>query len=108
MNKKDKIEQEIRKTLDQFDHAEKLPPNPYFYTRVKARIEEKNRKQGIFSTILKPALLTVLIALNLFTAAWYLGGSDQKEQTGSREQLIEILAGDLELENDQSNLFFTE
>ncbi len=52
MNKKEKIEQKIRKTLDQFDHAEQLPPNPYFYTRVQARLEETRRQQNVICTIL--------------------------------------------------------
>ncbi len=68
MNKKDTIEQEIQKTLDQIENTENLPPNPYFYTRVQARLEERRKKQNVFSAILRPALLTALVAINLSTA----------------------------------------
>jgi len=105
MNKKEKIEQEISKTLEQFDQAEKLPPNPYFYTRVQARLEEKKRQQNVFFAILKPALIIALVAVNMSTAIWYLGGTEQKDQTNSRQELVEILAGDLELDDDQNSNF---
>ncbi len=105
MNKKEKIEQEIRKTLDQFDRAEHLPANPFFYTRVQARLDEQRRKRSIYSTILKPALLTSLVVINLGTAVWYFGGSGQSD---SQQELIEILAGDLNLDENQTNLFTIE
>jgi len=108
MNKKEKIEQKIRKTLDQFDHAEQLPPNPYFYSRVQARLEEQRRQRSAFSAILRPALLIALVTINLGTAFWYLGGSEQNYQSDTRQELIEILAGDLKLDNKQSNLLIIE
>ena len=108
MNKKEKIEQEIQKTLDLFDSAEKLPRNPYFYTRLQARLDERRRKRSIYSAILKPALLTVLVVVNLGTAFWYMSGGEQQYQTDSREELIDILAGDLNLDNQESDLFIIE
>ena len=108
MNKKEKIEHEINKTLEQFDTAEKLPPNPYFYTRVQARLEEKQKQQNIIFAILKPALIIALVAVNMSTAIWYLGGSKQQEQTSSRQELVEILASDLKLDSDQNSSFIFE
>jgi hypothetical protein len=105
MNKKEKIAEQIKKTLGQFEQAEQLSPNPFFYTRVQARIQERRRKRSIFATILRPALLTALIVMNLSTAIWYLSGSDQDGQSGNRQELIEILVSDLNLENSQSNIF---
>ena len=104
MNKKEKIEEQISKTLDQFEHAEQLPPNPYFYTRVQARLEETRRQKRVLSAILRPALLTALVTINLSTAVWYLGGSDHVNQSETRKELIEILAGDLKLDDNQSSL----
>jgi hypothetical protein len=102
MNKKEKIEQEIRKTLNHFEHAEKLSQNPYFYTRLQQRLEEKNK--NIFDTVLKPALLTGLVAINLVTAVWYFSGDDQQVQSTGRQALLEILASDLQLDNEQNNI----
>lgn len=108
MNKKEKIEQEISKTFEQFDRADKLPSNPYFYTRVQARLEEKKKQQNVFFAILKPALIIALLAVNMSTVIWYLGGTEQQDQTNSRQELAEILAGDLKLDNDQNSNFIFE
>ncbi len=109
MNKKEKIEQQINKTLDQFDHAEQLPPNPYFYTRIQTHLEQQQRQQNIYSAILKPAaLFTVLIVINIGTAFWYLDGNEQSYETNSQQELSELLAGDLNMEQDQADLFATE
>ena len=108
MNRKEKIEQEINKTLEQFDQADKLPQNPYFYTRVQARLEEKQKQQNVFFAILKPALIIALIVVNMSTAIWYLGGAEQQDQINPRQELAEILADDFELDKDQNNIFIFE
>ena len=105
MNKKATIEQQINKTLEQFEQADALPPNPYFYTRVQARLDEKREQRHLFGAILKPALLTVLLAVNLSTAIWYMGSLGQTDQTDGRQELIELLTGDSNQDNQQINLF---
>lgn len=101
MNNKEKIEREIGKTLDQFEQAEKLPPNPYFYTRVQQLIDDKQKKHSVFSTFMKPALLTGLVAFNLVTAIWFF---TESEQTYDRQELIQVLASDLKLNTEQNNI----
>ncbi len=108
MNKKEKVEQEIHKTLDQFEHAEQLPANPYFYTRVQARLEETRRQQNVFSTILKPSLLMALVAINISTVFLYFSESEQQDQTNTRQELLEILANDFKLDNEQNSIFIFE
>ena len=108
MKKNKKIEQEVLKTMDLFQQRETLPPNPYFYYRIRQRLEERNTEREILSGILKPALLTLLILFNIFTAYWYIEGSVSYTQTGTRKELIEILAGDLNLDKEQTNLFNIE
>lgn len=104
MSKKEKIEREIQKTLDQFENVEQLPPNPYFFTRVQARLEETRKQQGVFSAILRPALLIALVAINLSTAILYISGTSQTEQFETRQELVEILASDLKLDDNQDNI----
>lgn len=108
MNKKEKIEQEINKTLAQFDEAERLPSNPYFYTRIQARLEEKQRRKTGFAAILKPALISALVAINLTTAVWYLNLSTEVNQSENRQELLDILSDDLNLDNTQSNFLIIE
>lgn len=108
MNKKEKIEQEINKTLAQFDNAERMLSNPYFYTRVQARLEEKQRQKTGFSAILKPALIIALVVINITTTVWYLNFGTQVNQSESRQELLDILSEDLNLDNNQSNFVIIE
>ena len=105
--KKEKIQNEIDKTLNLLDQKESLPPNPYFYTRIKQRLDEKKRKEFSISNSLKPALFTLLLVLNVTTIVWYTGSEELTELTESEIALVDILKGDLNLENDLSeNLIF--
>jgi len=108
MNKKEKTEQEIQKTLELLDHMEQLPPDHSFYTRVMARLDEERQRQSVFPAILKPAFLTALIVINLGTAIRHFRGSEATRQTDSQQELIEVLSRDLNLEAYQSNLFTIE
>jgi hypothetical protein len=104
MNKNEKIEEQISKTLDLFDNAEQLPAAPCFFTRVQAHIDSRQRKTPLFVVLMRPALLTVLLALNLSTAFWYISGGDLFGKIDSRQNLIELLAKDLKLDSSQSNI----
>lgn len=108
MNKKERIEHEIDKTLQQFDQQEKLPANPYFYTRIQQRLDEKREHRKIYAGILRPAWIVLLGLMNLGTAYWYFSDSERQYQTNSRQQLIEILAEDLVISNSENNTLFME
>ncbi|MDX1699102.1 MAG: hypothetical protein R3250_00725 [Melioribacteraceae bacterium] len=105
--RKEKIQNEIDKTLGLLDQKESLPPNPYFYTRIMQRLDEKKRKEFSFSNILKPALFTLLLVLNLTTIVWYTSPEELTDQTESEIALVDVLKSDLNLDNDLSeNLIF--
>jgi hypothetical protein len=108
MNKREKIEREIDKTLGQFEKKDSLEPNPYLNTRIQQRLDERNRKKLNFSAILKPAFFTALIAINLYTAVWYINLSDAYNYADSNQGLVEILSSDFNLENDQSDILIVE
>lgn len=108
MNKQEKIEEEIRKTLEAFDQKESLPPNPYFYTRVQQRIKERSGSKSTIWGFLKPALLTCLLLINVSTFIWYFSSSEDYYATDTRQELIEILSSDLNLNTNQNNIFLTE
>ena len=107
MNKQEKIQNEIDKTLGLFDKKESLKPNPYFYTRVQQRLNEKNKKEFSIYSVLKPAFFTALLALNLTTAVWYTSSDSLTINTESDIELVDILKSDFNLESDQTeNLLF--
>ena len=108
MNNKEKIEEEIRKTLVMFEQKESLPPNPYFYTRVQQRIKEHSANNFTLWGFLKPALLSILLLINVGTFIWYFNSSEDYYATDTRQELIEILSSDLNLNTNQSNIFLAE
>ena len=107
MNKKAHIENEIQKTLDQFDQAEKLPHDPWFYTRLQAQLDSRRQQRKVLAAVLKPAMLTLLVLANIGTAAWYLN-SGESATTSSRQELVELLANDFNVNSDQSSVFNLE
>ena len=107
MNKQEKIENEIDKTLGLFEKKKSLPPNPYFYTRIQQRLNERQKKKFSIFSVLKPAFFTALIALNLTTAIWYTRSNSLTINTETDLELVDILKSDFNLESDQTeNLLF--
>ena len=108
MNKKEIIEEEIRKTLEVFDQKESLPPNPYFYTRVQQRIKENSENNSTVWGYLKPALLTILLLINVGTFIWYFNSPGNYSATENQKELIEYLSNDLSLNINQNNILLSE
>ncbi len=108
MNKKEKIEEEIRKTLAVFEQKQSLPPNPYFYTRAQQRINERSGSKSTTMGFLKPALLTILLLINVSTFIWYFNYTENYSSTENQQELIEYLSNDLNLNTNQNNLLLSE
>ncbi len=108
MNKKEIIEEEIRKTLDMFEQKESLPPNPYFYTRVQQKIKEKSENNSTMWRYLKPALLTILLLINVSTFIWYFNSTENYSAAENQKELIEYLSFDLNLNTNQNNILLFE
>ncbi|MFC1729719.1 hypothetical protein ACFL6I_05225 [candidate division KSB1 bacterium] len=76
--KKSNIEKEIDLTLKELDHFEPIEASPFFYSKLTSRLNADSEKQvGFFSRflsidLLKPALLVLIVALNLFTVIKFL------------------------------------
>ena len=107
MNKKTKIKDEIRKTLEQFDQQETLPRDPYFYTRLQAQLDSRRQQRRVFSAVLKPAMFALLLVANVGTAAWYLKGTVSSE-TNSHQELVELLADEFNVSSSESSEFTIE
>ncbi|MBA4313520.1 MAG: hypothetical protein C0417_12925 [Chlorobiaceae bacterium] len=107
MTRKEKIEKEVQKTLESFDQVERLKSNPLFYAQLKTRIDNlHSKKQNIrgwefAGRVLKPALLLLIIALNIFSATLFF--KNRNINYSSREQLLDALAKELALDSNQYN-----
>ena len=106
MTKKVKIEQEVQKTLECFDQAERLKSNPFFYARVKSGIDNLHSKKEKIQSwefawgVLKPAALLLIIALNIFSATLFF---KESHDYSNRERLLDAFAQELTLDSNQYN-----
>ena len=102
--KKTRIDEELEKTLRYLDKEERLQPDPYFFTRLRQRMEEEHKKKITFQTVLKPALLTLIIIANLGTAVWQYDSYQDKIQKERREKLMEVFIGQQANQNNETNI----
>ena len=87
------IEEEVQKTLQSLDNVQKASPKPFLYTRIMARMEKyKASTSNVFE--LKPgyrritiAAFIILIAINIFTATFYLGYTSETTLENSQEEI---------------------
>jgi hypothetical protein len=98
---------ETDKTLRSLDGIQKAEPKPFFYTRLKARLEEQKATAGISLPVLRIAA-AVFLALNVSTAALVVnqnssGSVDHLETLSSEyfENDIEIYSFNDALINDE-------
>lgn len=107
MNRKERIEQEVIKTLQCFDQMEKIKSSPLFYTRLQAKIrslEDRHERFAfkIFSlNILRPAFLIFIVVLNLISAIYMLQGNSY--QIDDRNEYISELADDYTFRQNDFN-----
>ena len=80
MDKRKKVREEVEKTMSLLDRMQNLEAGPYFYTRVQARLHSKERKKKTIlsgfpgARVLKPALLLLLLMINLISVFVFLKG----------------------------------
>jgi hypothetical protein len=106
MSRKKKIEKEVEKTLQCFEQAEKLADNPFFYTRVKARIEGRKApaRKNVWQfgwSVLKPAFLILIVALNILTVTIYF--TSNQSLTSDQDQLLQAFAQEFALDQSSYN-----
>ena len=107
MTRNEKIQHEIQKTLDSADHIEPQKTDAFFYTRLQARIDaiesSANNENGwdLFLRILKPGLLIVLIAANIFTA--YAIMNKKADNGAARTRELNAFAREMTLDSNQYN-----
>lgn len=103
MDKKFKVNEEVEKTLQFFDRADRLKASPYLNTRIRARLDEADSPIQAKSRIwnaLRPLLLAGIVAVNVITAVVFFQNSD----TG-RQERIQTFAEAYALDSVNENFF---
>lgn len=73
------IEKEIEKTLDSLDNHERVEASPFFYTKLQERLKkigEEEVARFSFWNVWQPALVVVLIFVNVFTLVEFTTSND--------------------------------
>jgi len=87
--KKNKIIEEIDKTLDSVSSFERYEGNPFLFTRIEAKINNIKEDSVNFSPAkkyilsLQPIILLLIISLNIWTAATFF--SDRSDAATERD-----------------------
>ncbi len=97
MRRKEKIQQEVDKTLDLLEHAPRVKPRSFFYSRLQTRLNKKHApspKRQLVS-VLKPAFFVVMLLVNIYTI--YAMFHVNFDMQTSRESYIEQFGEDFYL-----------
>jgi hypothetical protein len=98
MDKQERIREEVEKTMSLLDRMQNLEADPYFYIRIEARLrsEEREKKTKLMgypgAGVLKPALLLLLLMINLISVFFIL---KQSGDTGLAEEKYRSRASQL-------------
>jgi|GEM_PF-5722217 len=95
MDNRSQIENKVDQAMKLLDELDEMKPDPYFLSKLEARIKSAEKAKFSVSGWVKPALAGVLLMVNIGTALWYFSGSGNTAQTNTETQLIRYLAGDL-------------
>ncbi len=110
VNREQKIQAEVQRTLDCLDRVERMPENPFFASRVLARVNNLDslRSQAmviqVAGRLIRPVFIIFLLTVNILTAMVLLNGNTQSESQ-SRKQFISSMAEDISLNQNQSLLY---
>ncbi len=92
---KKRVEDEVLGTLGSLDSLPEIEPDPYFYAKVRQKLDESAEPAEswlgrlIFGYRLGPALLAAMILINVGTVYFALRGDDY--ETDDRDQYIEAI-----------------
>ena len=92
MKNEKKIFEEVNKTLNAFDHISDLDENPYLFTRLQAEIEssEKKEKGLLKEKILRPAVLIIILVINILTGVYFIDSASQTSTIIKEQYLLKI------------------
>lgn len=104
------VEEKVDKTLQLLDNIKKVEENPFFYTRLKERMEQQEKKRSFFvsgllrSVPLRPVLLAFIVILNISSALYFL--NTRNVHTGNGKTDLEAFAEEYSLSTtDYRSLF---
>jgi hypothetical protein len=106
---RDRVEDEVLKTLEVLDALEDVEPGPYFFARLRANlgspteVAEPRLLSVLLGSRLAPTLLALVLVANVFTAVMVLK-EDRDSQSEIRNEYVESLANEYLLTGTSSSV----
>ncbi|MEI9943700.1 MAG: hypothetical protein WDN26_05710 [Chitinophagaceae bacterium] len=72
------IEKRVGDTLGSLDGIRRAAPQPYFYTRLKARMSRENGWSGVARFMARPAFALAMICVVIFVNTWIVFKTDKE------------------------------
>ena len=76
MKPKNDISQLVEEAMDSLEGIRRASPQPYFYTRLRARIARENSWGSVAGFISRPVFALAMVCVVLFVNVWILYKSD--------------------------------
>lgn len=114
MDKRDKINTEVQKTLDSPGQMERLEANPYFQTRLEASIRELEtsrvsvKGQGFSLSYVFSAALVLLATANIYIAVSVFQDSSGGQTIANRETILSSFAEEYSMGQNEFSLYGDE
>jgi len=87
METRNKIEDEVEKTLESLDGIKRAEANPFLFTRIEARLEKpENNGAHIIRYVL---IAAVILVLNVFSILVYRSASVDAGKSGQTETIVQ-------------------
>ncbi len=111
MDKNQKILDEVKKTISLLDRVKDIEPNPFLYTRIKARLDAGGIRQIPSSKefalkILRQVVFVLLFLFNAYSIISYISVRDEDEQT--RQTYIKNIISEYSLDAESDYVTYNE
>ena len=90
MEKHNKIEEEIKKTMQSIEGLEQVKANPYMFQRVHARIEEEANERLPILRVNYVVALLIIVLLNVLTLAYFYKDASSVKNSVKSESIQSI------------------
>jgi hypothetical protein len=89
MTKQDLVREQVEETLASLDRLERLDAGPAFFSRLQARLGAEAEKPvhsslfrlpRVFTPVLRPALLAILVLVNILTVVFVAKAGAHREE----------------------------
>ena len=110
MTQKEKIQQEIERTLQSLDQVKRAEANPFLYTRIKARMQKQQSSiwERTFSFMSKPMVALAVVFLVMVINGWSFLNSNTVTSVTKTIDPMQELSGLPEFESEYKQITTTE